>query len=67
MTSVQGKNLRIDGERLWRSLMAMARIGATAKGGVCRLALTDEDKQARRSGGAVRSPTNQSWSTPQPF
>ncbi len=41
------KNLRIDAERLWRSLMELARIGATAKGGVCRLALTDLDRQAR--------------------
>ena len=37
----------IDGERLWSTLMEMARFGATPKGGVCRLALTDEDKAAR--------------------
>lgn len=40
-------NLAIDGGRLWRSLMEMSRIGATANGGVCRLALSDEDKAAR--------------------
>jgi N-carbamoyl-L-amino-acid hydrolase len=40
-------NLAIDGQRLWNSLMDMARIGATPKGGVCRLALTDLDRQAR--------------------
>ncbi len=40
-------HLRIDGERLWGSLMELARIGATEKGGVCRLALTDLDKQGR--------------------
>lgn len=40
-------NLRIDGDRLWTSLMDMARIGATEKGGVCRLALTDLDKESR--------------------
>lgn len=40
-------NLRIDGDRLWASLMEMARIGATPKGGVCRLALTDLDRQGR--------------------
>lgn len=40
-------NLRINGERLWESLMEMAKIGATEKGGVCRLALTDLDKEAR--------------------
>lgn len=39
--------IRIDGERLWKSLMDMAKIGATDKGGVCRLALTDIDKAAR--------------------
>ena len=37
----------IDGERLWSTLMEMARFGATPKGGVCRLTLTDEDKAAR--------------------
>jgi len=39
--------LRIDGARLWNSLMRLARIGATEKGGVCRLALTDLDRQGR--------------------
>jgi len=39
--------LQIDGDRLWKSLMDMAQIGATDKGGVCRLALTDVDKAAR--------------------
>lgn len=41
------KNLTINGERLWNSLMEMAKIGATEKGGVCRLALTDLDKESR--------------------
>ncbi len=39
--------LRIDGQRLWNSLMELAQIGATAKGGVCRLALTELDGQGR--------------------
>ncbi len=39
--------LEINGERLWQSLMEMAKIGATEKGGCNRLALTDLDKQAR--------------------
>jgi N-carbamoyl-L-amino-acid hydrolase len=39
--------LRVNGGRLWRSLMDLARIGATPKGGVCRIALTDEDKRGR--------------------
>ena len=39
--------LRINGQRLWDSLMTLAKIGATPKGGVCRLALGDLDKQGR--------------------
>jgi N-carbamoyl-L-amino-acid hydrolase len=39
--------LRINGERLWQSLMDLAAIGATPKGGVCRLALSDLDRQGR--------------------
>jgi N-carbamoyl-L-amino-acid hydrolase len=42
------RNLQINGERLWASLMELARIGATAKGGVCRLAASDLDGEARR-------------------
>jgi len=41
------KNLRIDGQRLWDSLMEMAKIGATEKGGCKRLALTDLDRDSR--------------------
>ena len=41
------RNVRIDGSRLWHSLMEMAKIGATEKGGVKRLALTEVDKQGR--------------------
>lgn len=40
-------NQRIDGKRLWDSLMGFASIGATAKGGVRRLTLTDVDRRAR--------------------
>jgi N-carbamoyl-L-amino-acid hydrolase len=40
-------SLRINGDRLWAALMELAQIGATPKGGVCRLALTDLDKQGR--------------------
>ncbi|WP_440964145.1 Zn-dependent hydrolase [Massilia sp. GER05] len=40
-------DLRINGTRLWHSLMELAQIGATAKGGVKRLALTDLDRQGR--------------------
>ena len=41
------EGLQINGNRLWASLMKMAEIGATARGGVCRLALSDEDRDAR--------------------
>ena len=33
----------VNGKRLWDSLMELARIGATQKGGVCRLAVSDLD------------------------
>jgi N-carbamoyl-L-amino-acid hydrolase len=40
-------NIKINGVRLWDSLMEMAKIGATPKGGVHRLTLTDLDRQSR--------------------
>jgi len=40
-------NLKIDPERLWDDLMQTAEIGATPKGGICRLTLTDLDRQVR--------------------
>jgi N-carbamoyl-L-amino-acid hydrolase len=40
-------SIKVNGARLWDSLMTMAKIGATPKGGVCRLALTDLDRQGR--------------------
>lgn len=39
--------MRINGDRLVNRLIEMAQIGATPKGGVCRVALTDEDKAGR--------------------
>ncbi|MFT8242585.1 Zn-dependent hydrolase [Roseomonas sp. BN140053] len=44
---MSGTNQRIDGRRLWTSLMDMAAIGATPKGGVRRLTLTAVDKAGR--------------------
>ncbi|WP_025898866.1 Zn-dependent hydrolase [Sneathiella glossodoripedis] len=41
------KNMTVKGDRLWDSLMEMAKIGGTEKGGCCRLALTDLDKEGR--------------------
>ena len=46
-TATDISSIRINGERLWGSLMELAKIGATPKGGVCRLTLTDLDKQGR--------------------
>ncbi len=40
-------SLQVNGKRLQESLETMAKIGATPGGGVQRLALSDEDKQAR--------------------
>jgi len=39
--------IQINADRLWRSLMDLAKIGATDKGGVRRLTLTDVDRQGR--------------------
>src|SRR5262245_48225128 len=48
----------VDGERLWRRLMELARFGATPKGGVDRQALSDAEVAARaelmRWGAAIR-------------
>ncbi|MEH6403972.1 MAG: Zn-dependent hydrolase [Sneathiella sp.] len=41
------KNMNVTGDRLWDSLMEMAKIGGTEKGGCCRLALTDIDRDGR--------------------
>jgi N-carbamoyl-L-amino-acid hydrolase len=45
---MSGTNQRIDPKRLWDSLMSMAEIGATPKGGVRRLTLTEVDKAGRQ-------------------
>jgi N-carbamoyl-L-amino-acid hydrolase len=37
----------VDGDRLWRRQMELAKIGATARGGVNRQALSPEDARAR--------------------
>ncbi|MGM3175189.1 Zn-dependent hydrolase [Dickeya lacustris] len=44
---IDTRDVRVNGERLWQSLMTLAQIGATPKGGVCRLTLTDLDRQGR--------------------
>src|SRR6185369_1692797 len=40
-------NLKINPDRLWTSLMDLARVGATPKGGVRRVTLTPEDRAGR--------------------
>jgi len=45
--SAPGENLRIDGARLWDSLMQMARIGPGVAGGNNRQTLTDADAEGR--------------------
>ncbi len=41
------RNLAINAERLWGEIMETAAIGGTPKGGICRLTLTDLDRQVR--------------------
>ncbi len=41
------QGLQINADRLWQTIMEMAKIAATEKGGNCRLALTDDDKIGR--------------------
>jgi N-carbamoyl-L-amino-acid hydrolase len=41
------RNLAINPERLWNELMETAAIGGTANGGICRLTLTDLDREVR--------------------
>src|SRR5262245_24617385 len=40
-------NLQVNPQRLWDSLMETAKYGGTAKGGIKRLTLSDEDKAVR--------------------
>ena len=47
MVAAPGENLRINGDRLWDSLMEMAKIGPGIAGGNNRQTLTDADKQGR--------------------
>ena len=42
-----GENMRIDADRLWDSLMEMARIGPGVAGGNNRQTLTDDDARGR--------------------
>ncbi len=46
MSSV-GKNFRVNGDRLWESIMEMAKIGPGVAGGNNRQTLTDDDAKGR--------------------
>lgn len=52
MREIPGKNLTIDGNRLWESLMDMAKIGPGIAGGNNRQTLTDDDAKGRELFGA---------------
>ena len=41
------QELRVNGKRLWESIMETAKFGATSRGGVSRLSLSDEDRRVR--------------------
>jgi N-carbamoyl-L-amino-acid hydrolase len=41
------QNLTVDAQRLWESILETARMGGTPRGGVKRLALSEEDRQVR--------------------
>lgn len=47
MSSNVETSIKVSSSRLYESLMELARIGATEKGGSCRLALTELDGQGR--------------------
>ncbi len=47
MNAKTNEGLAINADRLWASIMEMAKIAATEKGGNCRLALSDDDKEGR--------------------
>jgi len=47
LAAAPGNNIKVNGERLWESLMEMAKVGPGVKGGSNRLALTDVDRQGR--------------------
>jgi len=41
------QSMRVNGERLWSTVMETARFGGTPSGGITRLTLSDADKKAR--------------------
>ena len=53
MAASAGQNLRIDADRLWDSLMEMAKIGPGVAGGNNRQTLTDADGKSHRMAGLL--------------
>ena len=47
MVAAPGENMRVNGDRLWDSLMEMAKIGPGIAGGNNRQTLTDSDAEGR--------------------
>ncbi|MBU2888685.1 Zn-dependent hydrolase [Celeribacter halophilus] len=47
-SAAAGENLKINSERLWDSLMEMAKVGPGVAGGCNRQTLTDEDAEGRK-------------------
>ena len=47
MVAAPGENMRVNGDRLWDSLMDMAKIGPGIAGGNNRQTLTDSDAEGR--------------------
>jgi beta-ureidopropionase / N-carbamoyl-L-amino-acid hydrolase len=47
MSAASKTNLSINPQRLWGTLMETAKFGGTAKGGIKRLTVSDEDKRVR--------------------
>ena len=46
-------NMKVDGDRLWDSLMEMAKIGPGIAGGNNRQTVTDEDGEGQITGEAL--------------
>jgi N-carbamoyl-L-amino-acid hydrolase len=46
MTSTHAPT-QVNGDRLWNTIMESAKFGATQNGGLCRLALSDADREVR--------------------
>jgi|GEM_PF-2379324 len=64
--TLNSHTLQVDGPRKRQRLMELARIGAADKDGICRLALSDLDRQARAETPACLPSPPAATSTPRP-